>query len=240
MKVNLLFTPEELDYIGNLEDKIAIVIDIIRTTTTITTAFKNGCSAIIPVLTLEDAFQRANKIGKDKVLLAGAQKGERIEGFQLGNSPREYGEDIIKNKIIIMKTTNGTKTLKRASSAKEVFISSFMNITALIKKLQEYYRDTIIVCSGLGGLFSLEDTVCGGMIIEGLIKNIKNKIKLSDSALAATIIYNRFKDNIFKMLEKSEWGNHLIKKGGYEDLKICASIDKTNITPRMKKERIII
>lgn len=240
MKVTLLFTPQELEYVENLEDKIGVVIDIIRTTTTITTAFKNGCSAVIPVLTPEDAFQRANKLGKDKVLLAGAQKGKKIEGFQLGNSPREYREEIIKNKIIIMKTTNGTKTLKRASGAKELFISSFMNITALIKKLQEYSRDTIIVCSGLRGLFSLEDTVCGGMIIEGLIKNMRDKIEPTDSALAATIIYNRFKDNIFKMLEKSEWGKYLIKIGFYEDLKICARIDETNIIPRIKDERIII
>lgn len=240
MRVNLLFTPEQAGYIDDIERWTGVVIDVIRTTTTITTAFKNGCSRIIPVLTPEDAFNKAKEIGRDKVLLAGAQKGERIEGFQLGNSPREYGEETVRDKIIIMRTTNGTKTLKRVSGAKEVFICSFMNRAALAERLRQYNNDTLIVCSGLGGLFSLEDTVCGGMVIDALKKERQNKIELTDSALAATIIYNRFKDNIQEMLESSEWGRHMIAKGFSEDLKICAGIDETDIVPKMKNGDIII
>jgi 2-phosphosulfolactate phosphatase len=240
MKIDLLFTPGEIDYIEGIEGKIGVVIDIIRTTTTITTAFKNGCAGIIPVLTADDAFNMRKKIKSNEVLLAGALKGEKIDGFDLGNSPLEFIEEVVKEKTIILRTTNGTKTMNKISKADTILIASFMNITALINTLKEMNRDTVIVCAGLQGLFSLEDTVCGGMIAAGLEERMKKDIELSDSALAARILSIGLQGKLLKMLQESEWGRHLASRGFKEDLKICASVDEVSFVPRMEKGRIVI
>lgn len=240
MKIDLLFTPGEIDYTEGIEGKIGVVIDIIRTTTTIITAFKNGCTEIIPVLTADDAFNMRKKIKSNEVLLAGAQKGEKIDGFDLGNSPLEFTENTVKKKTIILRTTNGTKTMNKISEADTILIASFMNITALINTLEEMNRDTVIVCAGLQGLFSIEDTVCGGMIAEGLKKRMGKNIELSDSALAARILSIGLQEKLLKMLEDSEWGRHLASRGFKEDLKVCAGVDEVSFVPRMKKGRIVI
>ena len=166
MKVDLLLTPGELDHLPGMKGKTGVVIDVIRTTTTITTAFKNGCLRIVPVLTPEEAFAKKAGMKDREILLGGAQDGEKIEGFDLGNSPLEYQEERIRNKTIILRTTNGTKTLKKISDAENVLIASFMNIQSVVSRLMDLNRDVVIVCSGLRELFSLEDTVCAGMIVD--------------------------------------------------------------------------
>jgi 2-phosphosulfolactate phosphatase len=240
MKVDLLLTPGELDHLPRIKGKTGVVIDVIRTTTTITTAFKNGCLRIIPVLTVEEAFARKAGMKSRDVLLGGAQSGEKIEGFDLGNSPLEYKEERIKNKTVILRTTNGTKTLKKISDAEDILIASFMNIQSVVSALIDLNRDVVIVCSGLRGLFSLEDTVCAGMIVERLKKEKGESLEWSDSSFVSSVLAGHFQKNLLRMLEESEWGRHLANKGWHDDLKACAEVDSVAFVPRMQRGKIIV
>lgn len=118
---------------GILKDSYAIVIDLLRATSTMIWAISNGANVIIPVENILEAklFKRLD----ESVLLGGERGGLKIEGFDLDNSPLSYKKEVVFGKAIVMTTTNGTRALKKASFAKRIFLGSFING----KKLQSIY-----------------------------------------------------------------------------------------------------
>ena len=167
MKIDLAFTPFELEK-KDLRGKAVAVIDALRATSTMIAAFENGCSGFIPVSTVEEAMQLAALKKDPDLLLGGERNAMPLEGFHLGNSPRDYRPEKVRGKIVVLTTTNGTQALLATRKAAEVFIGAFLNISALSRRLEETGRDVIIACSGEKGLFCLEDTVCAGAIINRL------------------------------------------------------------------------
>jgi len=98
--VETLFIPEEIKN-TELEGKLVVVIDVLRASSTIVTALANGCNGFIPILSPEKVREKAQQFEKEKILLGGEREGKKIEGFDLGNSPREYEKKVVKNKTII-------------------------------------------------------------------------------------------------------------------------------------------
>lgn len=84
-----LFIPEEIKNI-KLAGKLVVMIDVLRASSTIVTALANGCRGFIPVLSPDQVKEKAQQFKKEGVLLGGEREGRKIEGFDLGNSPREY------------------------------------------------------------------------------------------------------------------------------------------------------
>jgi 2-phosphosulfolactate phosphatase len=190
-------------------------------------AMSQGAMEIIPVATVEEAFQRVKTFPFETTLPGGERGSRKIEGFDLGNSPKEYA-DRVRGKRLILTTTNGTKAFHFVSSGEEVMVGSFFNIGAIAERCFELNRDLFLFPSGDKGNFSLEDTVCGGMLIDLIIKRGKKPIALTDASHAAHILYQRFEGNLLEAFHLSHHGRELIDLGLGDDLLYCA---RTNLTP---------
>jgi 2-phosphosulfolactate phosphatase len=214
-----------------LSDRMVVVMDILRATSVIVYAMSQGASEIIPLATVEEAFQMAKAFPRGFAILGGERNSKEIPGFDLGNSPREYAAERVKGKKLILTTTNGTRAFHAVSSGKEIVAGSFLNIEAIAQKCAESNRDVFIFPSGDEGNFSLEDTLCGGMLIDLITRKEKKQVSLTDASYAAQILYQRFKDNLLEAFHLSHHGKELIKRGFEDDLVYCAQIDVTPLVP---------
>ena len=217
-----------------LSDRTVVVIDVLRATSVMVHAISQGASEIIPVATVEEAFQISKVIPRRSVILGGERGSKKIPGFDLGNSPEEYVAERIKGKKLILTTTNGTKAFHLVSSGKEILVGSFFNIGVTAQKCLELNRDLFIFPSGDEGNFSLEDNLCGGMLIERIMKISGRRIALTDASHCVRILCERYKANIVEAFRLSHHGKELVKRGFGEDLVYCAQIDITDVIPQFK------
>ena len=226
-----------------LKDKNVVVIDVLRATTTITVALANGAKEIIPSETVTNAARIAR--GSGNSLLCGERGGKIVEGFNLGNSPSEYKEEIIKNKSLIFSTTNGSVSIVKSKLAKSCVLGSFINISEIVKYIKSINEDFTIVCSGKLNDFCLEDAVCAGVIIYSLLSSEKEKnyYSISDSEYAClklgkNLAYKSGElcyDKILDMHKNSEHGKYLVSLGFTNDLEICSKVDSYPILPIYSK-----
>lgn len=193
---------------------------------------------IIPVSTIAEALEKVKLFPPGTTLLGGERGSRRIEGFDLGNSPKEYASDRVKGRRLILTTTNGTKAFHWVSSGEEVMVGSFFNIGAVAQRSLESGRDLLLFPSGDGGKFSLEDTVCGGMLIDLMIKKNRKTLSLTDASHTARILYRKFEGNLLEAFRLSHHGRELVKLGLEDDLSYCSQVDTTDIVPIFKEGAI--
>ena len=194
MKIDIIISADDI-LKSKLENKIAVVIDMFRATSVIVTALNNGCSEVIPFLTIEETLEAAENLTRNEYILGGERKAIKIEGFDLSNSPLEYTEDVVRGKKVLMTTTNGTKTLTKSNNAERVLIAAMINAKAVAKKLLEINKDVVIINAGTNGNFSMDDYICSGYIINEMLKE-KNNIELTDISKTANMIYENNQDII--------------------------------------------
>lgn len=216
-----------------LEKSIAVVIDVLRASTTIVTALANGCQEIIPVAKVQDAQKIAALKSQqgEKILLCGERNGIKISGFDLGNSPREYSAESVAGKTLVFTTSNGTRALERAVSAKQIYVLSLLNFRAVSDLLCEKTEDIVIFCSGSNGREAIEDSVCAGMLCEKMKGCAGNSIILNAAAKSATHLAQEHSNDLFAMLRKSKHGAYLIDQGFSADLEICAGLNTQSVVP---------
>lgn len=214
------------------------VIDVIRATTTITIALHHGCAGVIPVRTLHEARAMALMLGHGS-LLAGERGADRAVGFELGNSPAEYGRQRVKDKTVVLTTTNGTRTFQAVPGAQVIVACSFLNASAVARWLKRTGLDILILCAGKHGRFCLEDAVSSGMLIDRLLSTSDRALEFSDAARAAHQLFAAYRDDLLGMLRGCEWGREIIQKGFGADLEICAQVDLTDIVPVMREGRLV-
>ena len=168
-------------------------------------------------------------------MISKEQKTKIIEGFNLGNSIKEYREENVKNKILVFHSTNGTPSLIKSKFTRNCVVLGFVNMERVVQYLQELNEDFIILCAGKDGEFSLEDTVCAGMLVSRLKKSApRGKYILTDSSRGASKLYSAYKNDLLKMMNDSEHGKYLISIGFQDDLVECAQVDKYNMLPVLR------
>lgn len=236
MLIDVLVLPQ----LGNNRDHVnkrIVVLDILRATSTIVTALNNGAAEVIPVQEYEEALNLVNSIGHNICLLGGERKGFKIEGFDLGNSPLEYTEEQVKDKKVILYTTNGTKAIKGFQNAAEVLIGSYLNIQILVDYLIENIQDTVLVCSGREGALCLEDLACAGMITRLVSEAVT--VELTDAAKVALFITKQnSRVRLEKFISSTEHGQYLKEIGMEADLKFCTVVNSAPILPRFQGGKI--
>ena len=230
MHVDIQFLPFPPDP-KILANRVVIVIDVLRATSVMVHALSEGALEIIPVATVEEAFQRMKSFPSGTTLLGGERGSRKIEGFDLGNSPKEYIADRVRGRRLILTTTNGTRAFHLVSSGEEIMAGSFFNMGAVVERCFELDRDLLIFPSGDKEKVSLEDMVCGGMLVDQMINRGRKPIALTDASHSAHILYQRFKGNLLEAFHLSHHGRELIDLGLEEDLSYCAQMDTTNIVP---------
>jgi 2-phosphosulfolactate phosphatase len=225
MRINVCFTPQ--DYLGQTfaGGHSAVVIDVLRATTSISAALANGCRRFIPVATVEEA--QAIKREIPDALMGGERQARLIPGFDLGNSPFEYSRGVVEGKTIIMTTTNGTLALKTAEEATKVYAGGFVNAAALCAKLSAEGQDITILCAGTHGRFSLEDALCAGLMADRL----SSQAKLGDAALAVQAMYRDFAGDLATRVAKSSHAAYLVDIGFAADVGYCLQTDVFGVVP---------
>ena len=134
---------------------------------------------------------------------------------------------------------DGTRTLRAVGESRRVGIAAFLNRAAVADWLASRHEDSLIVCSGYEGIFSLEDAVCAGAVVERACAQEIPPI-LGDGARACLVLWERYGDDLLALLRGSGWGRHIVSIGLGPDLEICAQLDATNVVPVMAGGRIAL
>lgn len=217
-----------------VKDKTVVVVDVLRTTTTISTALNNGAKGIIPVADMGEASKIAQNLDPSRYLLCGEKDGEKIEGYHLGNSPSEYQQDTVAGKTLILNTTNGTKAIERSSLADHIYIGSFLNLNAIIDTFKSSENDLIVVCSGWKGRLSIEDMLCAGAIIHGLTDG-KLWDTARDGAKIAFGLWEKYGADLQNVVNQSNHALTLRNLNLTDDISFCCNLNLFNAVPEFKE-----
>ena len=224
----------------SLRDVAIVIIDVLRATTTIVRAFEAGALAIVPCLEPDEAIAVRNRIGRDRVLLAGERDAHRIPGFDLDNSPASFTRDIVSGKTIAFTTTNGTRALQRLghAGAPVVLCAALTNRRAVVDALRTIdAREALLVCAGTEGAFSLEDFLCAGAIAAAYARD--GDAVLSDAARAAALTYHACAGQLASAVASGENAQRLAAEGFRDDILAAAQLDVSAITPAYRDGEIV-
>lgn len=216
---------------------VAVILDILRASSTITYALNSGAKAIIPCEEVEEARQIANDIRQsegDQVLLGGEREGVMIEGFDLDNSPARYPAEIVNGKNIVFTTSNGTRALKRALQARRILIGSLLNLDAIVKRLNDLDGVIYLVCAGTDGVVTGEDCLCAGAIAVELQKLNDQALIMDDSTRIVADYYRTqmsIKNGILAAMSASIGGRNLIQRGFKDDIQLCSQRSMISVCP---------
>ena len=225
--IDVCLSPE-LMHLYDLEDRTVVVVDILRATSCMVTAFAHGVDSITPFADL----QACKAMKKKGYVTSGERDGKKVEGFDKGNSPFEYMAPDIRGKKIAFTTTNGTQAIEKAKGAKKVVIGSFLNLSSIVKYLLFGENNVLIVCAGWKGKVNLEDTLFAGAVMEKLRNHIEPDC---DAPLAAQHLYNLAKGDMVKFLSNSSHVKRLNRLNIHKDIAYCMSIDQFQIVPRLER-----
>lgn len=218
-----------------LENKTVVVIDVLRATTSMCVAFGIGVNKILPVSSPEEA-----QIFKDfDFVIAAERNAEKVEGFDMGNSPFEYENPLLAGKNIAFTTTNGTKAIKlsKAAKAKKIAIGAFTNISALCNWLNQQPEDLVLLCSGWKDKFNLEDTLFAGAVLAQL----ENQLELKDDAAHLALDYYKSnRNNLEDTVRKSSHAQRFkLLHLQTDDISFCLKKDLYHVVPVLQGEYLI-
>lgn len=238
MKIDLYLTPSPF---GNdsVEGKTVVVIDVLRASTSICKALASGARAVIPTSGRGEAGDMWTKIGSDIAVLAGEQEGVKIENFQLGNSPFEFSSETIGDKFVVMATSNGTPLFGRSKKAALVITCGLVNISKVADKILTAGHDVLIACAGKDGQFSLEDTLCGGLLIDK-IQSVKPDVELNDAGKMAHLFFETRKENLAFSIAQGEHGRYLQNIGFEKDVEFAAQVDTIPVLPVLIDGKLVV
>lgn len=228
MKIDMIICG---DYVTTeaVRNATVIVVDVLRATSVIITALNNGAKSVVPVTSVEEALSTKKKL--ESVVLGGERKAQKIEGFDLSNSPLEYKSEVIHDRNVVITTTNGTKAISKSSAANKVYIGALINAKAVSSKAVKNEKDIIIVNAGTNGVFSMDDFITGGAIIDEILS--EQEYELTDIAKTALVIYRSHKD-IKSYVKGAAHYQILVDLGLEEDIDYCLQKDLFNIVPEYK------
>jgi 2-phosphosulfolactate phosphatase len=233
-KVEVCFSPVMFSDFRN-DAAIVVIVDILRATSAIVTAFMNGVRTIIPVATLDEAMDYKNK----GYLVAAERDGIVRDFADFGNSPYNFRPEIIGGKDIVYSTTNGTLSIMMAKESHRVLIGSYLNLQSLVEYICREDRDLVILCAGWKNKFNLEDTLFAGLLAEEVLKNQQFTTNC-DSTYASVDLWNLAKNDLMGYLEKAAQ-RHRLKKSKLDDvIGYCHTMNLTRLIPALKENYLTL
>jgi 2-phosphosulfolactate phosphatase len=227
-KLETCFSPALFEPDGHT-NSIIVIIDILRASSAIVTAFANGASAIIPVAEVSEAREYKSK----GYLVAAERDGNVLDFADFGNSPFNFTKEKVNCKTIVYSTTNGTGIINLSKSAYMTVIGSFLNISALNSWLIEQEKDVLIFCAGWKNRFNIEDTVCGGAMAERLMATGLYST-ICDSTVAAIDLWSLARPDLKGYIDKAAQRTRLRDKNLDDCIDFCLTTDFTDKIPVMK------
>jgi 2-phosphosulfolactate phosphatase len=238
MRLDVHLTPGEL-VPADLADRAVVIIDTLRASSTIVHALAEGAKAIYPVASIEEALRLANTFGRDEVLLCGERRCLPIEGFDLGNSPREFTTARVGGKTLVMSTTNGTAAIAAATGAQRIIIGSPLNLGTVAAELARTGAEPVLLCAGRERRVALEDAATAGLIVQRLMESTPVQWELNDGALAALALAREFGVSA-RLFATTAGGRSIAEAGLAEDLEFCAQVDLHDLLPVLHERHITV
>ena len=230
--IDVCLTPELL-HLHNIDNSIVVVTDIFRATSSMVTGFAYGVGSIIPVATIDECQQYQNHgyIG------AAERNAQKVDGFDLDNSPFSYMDERLIGAKIAMTTTNGTLSITKAKSAAvKVLVGAFLNLSAIIDYLKSQQYDVLMLCAGWKGKVNLEDTLFAGAVVEGLKEDF---LVAEDSAIMAMRNYQQAKNDMLGYLATSSHVRRLQGLGIQKDIAYCLQKDLYDVVPILRGNELV-
>jgi 2-phosphosulfolactate phosphatase len=242
-----------------LKGGTAVIIDILRASSTMITALHNGANRVIPCGTTDEAFRLRDQSQDGAIVLGGERGGVKIQGFDFGNSPAEYSPAAVAGRTVVFTTTNGTKAILKASPAAIILIGAFLNRAAIADRLRQEQRDTHLVCAGTDGIVTGEDVLFAGALVDELIGNnvsaneVSTRWTLNDSAVMAWSLWRKKvaeaaqggtdrEEQQFAVCERlalamldTQGGRNLVSLGYDSDIGLCSQLDQVRIIPKLDR-----
>ncbi len=215
-----------------IQGSTAVIIDVLRSSSSIIAAMGNGAEMIIPVDGVEAACNLVESSERGVKLLAGERSGFPLDGFDLGNSPFEFMEESIKGKTIILTTSNGTRAIVEASKAERILICAINNVGAVAEAVRDA-GGLSIICCGDEGVLAAEDMLCGGILI-GELSGIIDEESIDDTGRLALMLAERHGDRPEELLRSCDHGRKLVSLGFERDIVHCSTRDSACLVPEVR------
>lgn len=200
--------------------RVAVVIDVLRASSTVAAALAHGAAAVVPVAAVEDARRYAGETG---ALLAGERGGLPPPGFALGNSPREYTRAVVQGRSIVLTTTNGTAAVSRCGAATATVLCAFANLSAVVQWLRREGRGVAVVCAGSPSGPAEEDDLCAGMLVQ--------ELGGAGPGVAEARAMAAREPDVAAALRRARHGRYLTTLGLADDVAWCARRDRYRVVP---------
>ena len=232
--------------------RCVVVIDVLRASTTITTALANGARAVYAVAEPAEARRMARRLGRSETVLGGERHALRIPGFDLGNSPREYAASVVKGKAVVTTTTNGTRALLAGRrGATRLVVGSYVNFSRVLAEICGTLAsggDVAIICAGSDGRFSLEDAACAGRLVRLALRSLARRPgatsrqapRLNDAARTARLLERPYIRNLPQRFKDADHARTLRRAGFARDLTDCAALDAHPVLPVWVRGRLVL
>jgi 2-phosphosulfolactate phosphatase len=230
--IDVCLSPD-LMHLYSVQDQTVVIVDILRATSCMTTAFAHDIHSIRTFAKLDDCLA----LQREGYLTAGERDGRKVDGFNLGNSPFEYMDPALKGKKIAFTTTNGTQAIAKAADAKDIVIGSFLNLAAVVAYLRRTSNNILIICSGWKGKVNLEDTVFAGAIVENLKEEFDHAC---DAPMIAQRLYNEGRHDLQDFLKDSSHIKRLQRLNIEKDIAFCLSTDRYDVVPVIRDHSITL
>ena len=221
-RVRVLLAPPRSSAARPRAEECAVVVDVLRATTTLTVALGHGAARVRAAATPEQAA--AERATHPDALLCGERAGLKIEGFDLGNSPFEYPVTAVSGRTLIFASTNGSQALLACGAARRRLLGAFVNLSALVERLAPE-RTVVIVCAGSSGRFAMEDAGCAGLLCERLAE--RGATLEGPEAALARALAPRDARAVRALVQGSSHGRDLRAMGAEyaRDVEFCAELD---------------
>ncbi|HEX8658662.1 MAG TPA: 2-phosphosulfolactate phosphatase [Hymenobacter sp.] len=236
-KLDICFSPELLP-LYDLRGQVAVIVDILRASSTIVTALGEGVTHVFPVASLEECAVYGQQ---PECLTAAERDGVPAPGFDLGNSPFGFLDATrpVRGRALSISTTNGTAALRRSLAAEAIVVGAFLNLAAVADFARQQGRDVLVVCAGWKGQFCLEDTVFGGALAERLASDFD--VRSSDATLAALHLWQQGQADLSTYLLQSAHVRRLNSLEASQDFDFCLKIDTyAKVLPRWQHDRLVL
>jgi 2-phosphosulfolactate phosphatase len=229
--IDVCLSPD-LMHLFEVADRTVVVVDILRATSCMTTAFAYGVLSITPMAHLDECQAMKTR----GYYTAGERNGEKVDGFDFGNSPFEYMSDELRGKKLAFTTTNGTVAIEKSKHALEVIIGSFLNLSAVAAHLKDVTNNILILCAGWKGKANLEDTLFAGALIHQLGSHVQPEC---DAPLMAVHLYQSAKTDMQGFLKNASHVKRLSRLHIERDIEFCLQRDKYDALPVFKEGVIV-
>ncbi|MFY0543275.1 2-phosphosulfolactate phosphatase [Brevibacillus sp. H7] len=233
MRIEVVPTVEEVRF-EQISNRVVIVIDVLRASSTIVTALGNGFSSVIPVETIG----QAHALRSADTVLAGERQCRKISDFDYNNSPTALSQARHPGQQLILTTTNGTRAIQKAERAPALLIGCFLNATACMNYALTHYLDITLYCAGTRSEFALEDGLAAGLLIDRA-RQANSRLTVCDLGEALRASYLFLADQLPQQLMQTATGKRLVQHQFADDIRYCSQVDRYNLVPVVKEKRIL-